>query len=225
MKLSAIYLDGNQPIPNDPADTDLNSRQIFLKRTLEQPVGSSQFLVTTYPKATLEMLRILPFESRVEVINPTHITSGAIASALLPYDRIEDSSAIALLPTNSLVTHDNLTKFVQGMLNSDHEAGVLLVESINPNFSYVRMFESKIIEFVEKRVVGNYATTGVFFFRDKKILLDCARWAFVNNQTTNTQYYVAPSLNHILTSGRSIGYQVLAPSQYQHLLWTTEKGE
>jgi hypothetical protein len=194
-------------------------------KALEDPVGSSQFLVTTHLKPTLEMLGILPSESRIEVINPTHITSGAIASALLPYDRIDDSSAIALLPTNSLVTHNDLTEFVQGMLSSDHEAGVLLVESSTPNFSYVRMFESKIIEFVEKRVVGNYATTGVFFFRDKKILLDCARWAFVNNQTTNNQYYVAPSLNHILTSGRSIGYQVLAPSQYQHSSWTTEKGE
>jgi hypothetical protein len=202
----------------------LDERQIFLKRTLGQPVGSSQFLVTNNQKSTLEVLGILPLKSQIEVINPIHVTAGAIASALLPYDRIDDSSAIALLPTNSLVAHNNLTEFLQGMLNSDHEAGVLLVESSNPNFSYVRMFESKIIEFVEKRVVGIYATTGVFFFRDKKILLDCARWAFVNNQTTNTQYYVAPSLNHILTSGRSIGYQVLAPSQYQHSSWTTEKG-
>ena len=225
MNLCAIYLDGSQSIQNDSQSKDLDNRQNFLMKALEDPVGSSQFLVTTHLKPTLEMLGILPSESRIEVINPTHITSGAIASALLPYDRIDDSSAIALLPTNSLVTHNDLTEFVQGMLSSDHEAGVLLVESSTPNFSYVRMFESKIIEFVEKRVVGNYATTGVFFFRDKKILLDCARWAFVNNQTTNNQYYVAPSLNHILTSGRSIGYQVLAPSQYQHSSWTTEKGE
>ena len=225
MNLCAIYLDGSQLSQRGSASRNLDERQIFLKRTLRQPVGSSQFLVTNNQKSTLEVLGILPLKSQIEVINPIHVTAGAIASALLPYDRIEDSCAIALLPTNSLVRQESLSEFMEVMVESDFEAAVLLFESDNPNFSYVRMFDSKIIEFVEKRVVGNLATTGVFFFRNKEVLLECARWTFVNNQITNNQYYVAPSLNHILTSGRSIGYQVLAPSQYQHSSWTTEKGE
>ena len=224
MNLCAIYLDGSQPIQNDPNGKNLDQRQIFLKKVLEHPLGSSQFLISNKKKVVLETEGILPFQSQIEILNPNHVTAGAIASALLPYDRIDDSCAIALLPTNSLVEHKYLSAFMDEMYGSVYDAGVLLVESDNPNFSYVRMFESKIIEFVEKTVVGNLATTGVFFFRNKRVLLECARWAFVNNQTTNNQYYVAPSLNHILTSGGSIGYQVLAPTQYQHSSWTTTKG-
>jgi dTDP-glucose pyrophosphorylase len=167
---------------------------------------------------------VLPRHSTIKIVNPNQKTAGAIASALLPYDRIDDCDAIALVPTNSLVAHGSLLEFMQAMLSSEHDAGVLLVESQNPNFSYVRMFEGKIIEFVEKKVVGNFATTGVFFFRNKDVLLNCARWALVNNQSTNNQYYVAPSLNYLLTSGRSIGYQVLTMDQYQHSSFPTEKG-
>jgi dTDP-glucose pyrophosphorylase len=224
MKLSAIYLDGSESIQTDSHEKGLDSRQIFLKTALASPVGTSQFLVTNNQRLILENLGLVPAESSIEIVNPDQKTAGAIASALLPYDRIDDSSAIALVPTNSLVAHDSLLEFMQAMLSSEHDAGVLLVESQNPNFSYVRMFEGKIIEFVEKKVVGNFATTGVFFFRNKDVLLNCARWALVNNQSTNNQYYVAPSLNYLLTSGRSIGYQVLTLDQYQHSSFPTEKG-
>jgi len=224
MKLSAIYLDGSESIQMDSDGKGLDNRQNFLKAALASPVGTSQFLVTNNQWFMLENLGLLPTQSSVEIVNPGQRTAGAIASALLPYDRIDDSAAIALIPTNSLVAHDNLLEFMQEMLSSKHDAGVLLVESQNPNFSYVRMFESKIIEFVEKKVVGNFATTGVFFFRNKDVLVNCARWALVNNQSTNNHYYVAPSLNYLLTSGRSIGYQVLATDQYRHSSFPTEKG-
>ncbi len=224
MKLSAIYLDGSESIRTDSDRKGLDNRQIFLKTALASPVGTSQFLVTNNQRFLLENLGLLPGESKIEIVKPDQKTAGAIASALLPYDRIDDSSAIALVPTNSLVAHDSLLEFMQAMLSSENDAGVLLVESQNPNFSYVRMFEGKIIEFVEKRVVGNFATTGVFFFRNRDVLLNCARWALVNNQTTNNQYYVAPSLNYLLTSGRTIGYQVLTMDQYQHSSFPTEKG-
>ncbi len=224
MKLSAIYLDGSESIQTDSDGKALDSRQIFLKAALASPVGTSQFLVTNNQRFLLENLGLLPGESKIEIVKPDQKTAGAIASALLPYDRIDDCDAIALVPTNSLVAHGSLLEFMQAMLSSEHDAGVLLVESQNPNFSYVRMFEGKIIEFVEKKVVGNFATTGVFFFRNKDVLLNCARWALVNNQSTNNQYYVAPSLNYLLTSGRSIGYQVLTMDQYQHSSFPTEKG-
>jgi bifunctional N-acetylglucosamine-1-phosphate-uridyltransferase/glucosamine-1-phosphate-acetyltransferase GlmU-like protein len=224
MKLSAIYLDGSESIQTDSDGKGLDNRQIFLKAALASPVGTSQFLVTNNQRLILENLGLLPAESSIEIVNPDRKTAGAIASALLPYDLIDESDAIALLPTNSLVNRESLVEFAQAMLSSEHDAGVLLVESQNPNFSYVRMFESKIIEFVEKKVVGNFATTGVFFFRNKDVLVNCARWALVNNQSTNNHYYVAPSLNYLLTSGRSIGYQVLTMDQYRHSSFPTEKG-
>jgi hypothetical protein len=224
MKLSAIYLDGSESIQTDSDGKGLDSRQISLKTALASPVGTSQFLVTNSQRLILENLGFLPADSSIEIVNPDQKTAGAIASALLPYDRIDDCDAIALVPTNSLVAHDSLLEFMQAMLSSEHDAGVLLLESQNPNFSYVRMLEGKIIEFVEKKVVGNFATTGVFFFRNKDVLLNCARWTLVNNQTTNNQFYVAPSLNYLLTSGRSIGYQVLTMDQYQHSSFPTEKG-
>jgi dTDP-glucose pyrophosphorylase len=224
MKLSAIYLDGSESIQAGFDGKGLDNRLVFLKTAMATPVGTSQFLVTNNQQLLLENLSLLPVQSNIEIVNPSQKTAGAIASALLPYDRIDDSSAIALVPTNSLVAHDSLLEFMQAMLSSEHDAGVLLVESQNPNFSYVRMLEGKIIEFVEKKVVGSFATTGVFFFRNKDVLLNCARWALVNNQSTNNQYYVAPSLNYLLTSGRSIGYQVLTLDQYQHSSFSTKKG-
>jgi hypothetical protein len=69
---------------------------------------------------------------------------------------------------------------------------------------------------VEKRVVGDLATTGIFFFRDRGILVESAKWSFVNNQTTNSNFYIAPCLNYAISKGLDIGYHVAEDKEYVH---------
>ena len=82
--------------------------------------------------------------------------------------------------------------------------------------SYIRVHDGKVIEVIEKNVVGDLATTGIFFFRTRDILLDSAKWAFVNNQTTNSSFYIAPCLNYAISKGLEIGYHVAEDKDYVH---------
>lgn len=225
MTVSAIYLDGSQ-LHNKHSDfLQSKDRVAQLRRSLRNNLEYKQVLVTSWLKSELINKGVLPLDSSVEVINPYGPTAGAIASALLAYDSLDSQSNLLLIPTNSFVKTNLLENFVQKMISSKSLAGVLLVKSENPHFSYVRMFENRIIEFVEKKVVGNLATTGIFYFRNKDDLLNCGRWAFVNNQVTENQYYVAPSLNQILTSGGLVDYEILNSNDYEHLIWNINGGK
>lgn len=217
MKIHAIYLDGgsalNQSIQND---SQLKRREM-LRASLSSLAGQVNILVTTTSQDSLIAQGLIPESADIEVVTMSNPTQGALATALLPIELIEPNEPVLLLPTNSIVNADAISEFVSQMVKDRVAAGALLLQSDNPNYSYARIHNNRVIEFIEKKVVGDMATTGVFYFKDKALLLECAKWAFVNSQITNSQFFVAPSLNYILTSGQEVGFSQIDGAQYEHI--------
>lgn len=217
MKIHAIYLDGgpalNQSIQNDSQV----KRREMLRASLSSPAGHVNILVTTTSQDSLIAQGLIPESADIEVVTMSNPTQGALATALLPIELIKPNEPVLLLPTNSIVNADALSDFISKMVKDRVAAGALLLKSDNPNYSYARIHNNRVIEFIEKKVVGDMATTGVFYFKDKALLLECAKWAFVNSQITNSQFFVAPSLNYILASGQEVGFSQIDESQYEHI--------
>ena len=218
MNFQVIFLDGTHALQDD-SDPISAQRIDFLRTAISSLRGQSNFLVSNSDSRLLHSTNILHYSDAIQVINPTGPTRGALASALLPIDLLNDFDPIVLVPTNSVTNSEALALFLKSMGTSSVAAGIMLIESSDPHYSYARVYEGRVIEIIEKVIVGNLATTGVYYFRDKQILKECARWAFVNNQSTNGQFYVAPSLNYVLSTGDKIGYQIVDSSSYQHLTW------
>ena len=217
MTLNAIYLDGG-PDLDSHKNGEISSRRIeIMTASLLSPVGEKNFLVTNSKLEELETKNILPRNSTIKIFNISRPTKGALATALLPIDLIASGEPVVLIPTNSRVDAGELRKFINQMIVGSLSAGALLIKSNNPEYSYARIHENRVIEFIEKTVVGEMATTGVFYFKDKALLLQCAKWAFVNSQILNSQFFVAPSLNYVLTSGQEVGFSVIDEDNYEHL--------
>lgn len=217
MTLNAIYLDGGSALDSSK-NSEMSSKRIkIMAASLLSPVGEKNFLVTNSKLEELETRNILPRNSTIKIFNINRPTKGALATALLPIDLIASDEPVVLVPTNSIVDAGELRKFINQMIVDSVAAGALLIESDNPEYSYARIHDNRVIEFIEKTVVGNMATTGVFYFKDKALLLQSAKWAFVNSQIFNSQFFVAPSLNYILTSGQEVGFCVIDEDNYEHL--------
>jgi len=217
MTLNAIYLDGG-PALDSSTNGEIGAKRIeIMTASLYAPVGGKNFLVTNSKQEDLETRNILSRDSTTKVFNIIRPTKGALATALLPIDLIASDEPVVLIPTNSIVHAGELRKFIKQMTMDGVSAGALLVKSTNPAYSYARIHGNRVIEFIEKTVVGNVATTGVFYFKDKALLLQSAKWAFVNSQILNSQFFVAPSLNYILTSGQEVGFSVIDAGNYEHL--------
>ena len=218
MKLQTIFLDAS-PVRNEIMDGSVNQRTRLIHDSLRSFQGESCFLVSNSKKSNLIQSGMIDAAMEVNVVNPSSPTRGALASALLPIDLLSDTEPILILPTNSATQGDVLKSFVEKMQIDRVAAGTILVKSQNPHFSYARIHEGKVIEIIEKSIVGNLATTGVFYFRNKHVLKESARWAFVNNQSTHNTFYIAQSLNYVLSTGEDIGYVIVDSSNYQHFAW------
>lgn len=218
MKLQKIFLDAS-PVRNKIFDGSSNQRTQLIHDSIRSFQGKDCFLVSNLNRSNLIQSGLIDAAIEIRVVNTFGPTRGALASALLPIDLLSDAEPVLVLPTNSVTNFDVLKSFVEKMYTDGVAAGIILVESKNPHFSYARIHEGKVIEIIEKSIVGNLATTGVFYFRNKHVLKESGRWAFVNNQSTQNTFYIAQSLNYVVSAGEDIGYVIVDSSNYQHFAW------
>jgi hypothetical protein len=145
----------------------------------------------------------------------TTATFGALSTLGLLLNEIPPDLAILVTPVDGHVSSP-IKEFVSQMHEGGYDAGVVIFESTNPKFSYVRIHDGLAIEVAEKVRISTSATAGIFYFRDKRTLIDCIKWAMLNDIQTNGQFYIAPSLNYLITQKRSIGiYEVNADQYYR----------
>lgn len=130
-------------------------------------------------------------------------TKGALATIGLLLDLIPEETPFFVVPTNSFIK-ETLQEFRDAMEIRNADVGLALVKSIEPELSYVRMVNERIVEIHEKEVVSDLAISGHFYFKNKSIIRDCLNWAILNNINTNGLFYIAPSLNFCITKGMKV---------------------
>jgi hypothetical protein len=150
--------------------------------------------------------RIQSLEIETEYIERD--TKGALATIGLAFPRLDDVSPIVIQPFDGLVTK-GLNKAIQEFQNLNCSVGLVTFNSDSFEFSYVRVNGVSAVEIAEKRVISDRALTGVVYFRNSKVLLECIRWSLLNKIETNGRYYLAPSINAQIALGESVSiYQI-----------------
>jgi NDP-sugar pyrophosphorylase family protein len=126
---------------------------------------------------------------------------------------LKEDESFVVAPIDGIVL-TNLRKFAESMSEDAVQIGLIAFPSKNPNFSYLRLKGKEIIEFAEKEVIGPLATSGIFYFQNKKILLKCIEWSLMNNVNKDGQYYLAPALNYAIGENMNIGLWEVAENDY-----------
>lgn len=142
-------------------------------------------------------------------------TKGALASLAMMLDIIPEDKPVIVIPTNSFI-NESIDYYYKEMQLKGANVGVVLVNSKSPDLSYVRTIDGKIVEIHEKEVVSNLAISGHYYFKNKQVILDCLKWAMLNNINKNGLLYIAPSLNYCVTQGMEIASFVADAHHYIH---------
>lgn len=154
--------------------------------------------------------------SDFKVLKTNRQTKGALATAALSLDLVNEIDPIIVIPSNSKVDF-NIVDFIEKMKIGDCAAGIVTLTSQNPTMSFVRSFKNTIVEIAEKQIIGTEATAGIFFFKNKRVFVEAIGWALVNQVTTNGNFYIAPALNYFLTQRLPIGRYKIEDQQYIRL--------
>lgn len=184
---------------------------------IRQSDRSARFIFVILKEDALEyslssILKLLagPETVVVELGNPT---MGAVCSALMAIDHIDDDEPLIICNGDQIIDAD-IGGIANGFFHSGADAGVITFPSVHPRWSYVREDEhGRVTEVAEKRVLSRKAIAGYYYFREGR---QFARWAqdyLLKTDQVGGRYYLSPVLNEVvLNGGRIAQYEVPAES-------------
>lgn len=141
-------------------------------------------------------------------------TKGALITAILGIRDCDLSLPLVICPGDALLTEGKFQEFIKETEVSDSEISLIVFNSDNPNYSYIRTIEDVMVEVCEKKVISSVATTGFIYYKSAQLFLDCAEWAIMNNVCTNDIFFVAPSLNYAVIIGSNPSLFQIDESDY-----------
>lgn len=146
-------------------------------------------------------------------------TKGALAtSALVVASKVLENYPIILCPGDSLLDSGIISDFVRSMIDDNCDAGTIVFNSTDPNYSYVRVNKNEeVVEVAEKKVIGSFATAGVFYFKCKSDFLLACRWIFINNYSIGGNFFIAPALNYYIMNNLKVKFYKIKPTEYKRV--------
>src|SRR5258708_456117 len=155
----------------------------------------------TYPEVPAELRRFCPGCGIVPVATGTE---GAACTVLLARKFIDSNDPLMIANSDQLVELE-----INDYLAAADAGGVggliMTFWSDHPKWSYCRMRpDGTVGEVVEKQVVSNEATVGIYNFRAGRDYVRAAEAMIAANLRVNNEFYVAPTYNQIIAEGAKI---------------------
>lgn len=136
-------------------------------------------------------------------------TQGALISSLIALKDMNLQEPLVIAPFDSLIPRESFREFIEDSNSSNVEVSIVTFPSEKPEYSYIRTFNGQMVEICEKKVISSVATAGIFYFSSASLFLECAEWSIINNNKTNNQFFIAPSLNYLAIKGiKPILYEI-----------------
>jgi NDP-sugar pyrophosphorylase family protein len=154
-----------------------------------------------FPEVPAELLRICP---GCEIIPVRAVTEGAACTVLLAREFINSDDPLMIANSDQIVDL-NIDEYLAAG-DAPEVAGLIMTFwSDHPKWSYCRLRpDGTVSEVVEKKVVSNEATVGIYNFRRGRDYVRAADAMIGANLRVNNEFYVAPTYNQLIAEGARI---------------------
>lgn len=139
-----------------------------------------------------------------EIVTVDHVTEGAACTVLLARKFIDTGDPLMIANADQFVAL-NIDDYLAEMEKQHADGLIMTFWSDHPKWSYCRMKpDGAVQEVVEKQVVSNEATVGIYNFRHGYDFVRAADAMIASNLRVNNEFYVAPVFNQLIQAGARI---------------------
>jgi len=206
LKYQSIILGAGPATAADPGFKKTRFRVDSKGTLLELSLGvykSSHKIVVALNPDDYEFFISNELAGSSQLLNVTHPTQGALPTSGMCLDLISNDIPILISAIDGLC-FGIIEHFLSEMQNTKADGGVIVFPSKKLNYSYVRVSQSIPIEFAEKVRIGDLATSGIYFFRDKALLIESIQWAILNQISYKNNYYLSAAMNRLIFENRKV---------------------
>lgn len=141
------------------------------------------------------------------VIEITSLTEGAACTVLQTRELIDNDDPLMIANSDQFIDCDINTYLAQ--MDRDRLDGLIMTMTADdPKWSFVALDDQQLVtRVVEKEVISNEATVGIYNFRHGHEFVRAADDMIARNERVNNEFYVAPTYNELIRQGGRIGIQ------------------
>jgi len=129
------------------------------------------------------------------------VTEGAACTVLLAQGLIDNADPLMIANCDQYVDV-SIDDYLVAMDRADLDGQIMTMKAADPKWSFVRFnAQGQVVEVVEKQVVSDEATVGIYNFAHGADFVRAAIEMMALDLRVNGEFYVAPSYNLMLKRG------------------------
>jgi dTDP-glucose pyrophosphorylase len=146
------------------------------------------------------------FAPGCEVLAVDQVTDGAACTVLLARSFIDNENSLMIANCDQWIDI-NVNNYLKAMDKNTLDGLIMTMKAASPKWSYIRFDDQgEPCELVEKQVVSDEATVGIYNYRSGANFVAAAESMIAKNLRVNNEFYVAPTYNEMIVKSLKIGY-------------------
>jgi len=133
------------------------------------------------------------------------VTEGAACSVLLAKDYINNQNPLIIINSDNIIEWDS--KIYNESINVRNSDGLILCfRDSDPKWSFAKLDSGTgfVTEVAEKNPISDYATAGMYIWRQGQSFVTAAEQMISKNIRTNNEFYICPVYNENIAMGQNI---------------------
>lgn len=171
----------------------------------------------------------LPFLKKLELPYPHTVvpvetlTEGTACTVLLSEEVVDPKKPMLIANSDQLVDSSIKRYFEECLCRGwDGSIMVFVDPHRSPKWSFAKCDRKGLVTQVkEKEVISDYATVGLYLFREAGTFFQSAKEMIAADDRVNGEFYTCPVYNYAIRSGKEIGLHLI-PFESMHGLGTPE---
>jgi NDP-sugar pyrophosphorylase family protein len=159
-----------------------------------------------------------------KIITIDRITQGAACTVLLAEEEINNNNPLMIANSDQWIDCD-INNYLDEIKKRELDGLIMTMLADDEKWSFVGLEEKtkNVTRVVEKEVISNEATVGIYNFRKGSFFCEAAKQMIKLKKLVNDEYYVAPAYNEMIDEGSKIGiYNIGAVNSGMYGLGTPE---
>ncbi|BDC78587.1 MULTISPECIES: glycosyltransferase family 2 protein [Pseudomonadaceae] len=133
-----------------------------------------------------------------EIVELDGLTEGAACTVYAAKQVINPTQPVMIANSDQYVDMD-INAYLQAMQDAQADGLIMTMKASDAKWSYVGFGEDGLItRVVEKEVISDEATVGIYNFRSGQQLIDAIESMFEKDLRVNGEFYVAPAYNELI---------------------------
>ena len=143
------------------------------------------------------------------------LTEGTACTVLFARSHLDPSEEVVIANSDQIID-GCFTHFLDDAKARDLDGSILtfIDAELNPKWSFAKIdSEGLVTEVREKKVISEFATVGVYYFKRADDLIDGIIQMMIENDRVNNEFYTCPVYNYLIRQGKKVGIFNIEQSQ------------